>query len=94
MSNYCPCRMKLRNIDSPSSEHAYQWRFLKYIDKTDLADEVLKVPTAAEAESIAPCVPRHIHKDWHGVKKSVMKEIMHIKADYCLHLHFCLQSKH
>ena len=61
-----------------SSEHAYQ-----YIDKSDLAEEVLKAPTAAEAKSIASCVPIHLHKDWHSIKKSVMKEIIHIKADYC-----------
>ena len=83
MSNYFPCRMKMHNIDFPSSEHAYQWRFLQYIDKSDLAEEVLKAPTAAEAKSIAFRVPIHLHKDCHCIKKSVMKEIMHIKADYC-----------
>ena len=44
MSNYFPCHIKMHNIDFPSSEHAYQWRGLRYIDKTDLADEVLKAP--------------------------------------------------
>ena len=85
MSNYIPCQksMKMHNIDFPSSEHAYQWRFLQYIDKSDLAEEVRKAPTAAKAKSIASCVPRHLHKDWHSIKKSVMKEILHIKADYC-----------
>ena len=83
MSNCFPCRMKMHNIDFPSSEHAYQWRFLQYIDKSDLAEEVLNAPTAAEAKSIASRVPIHLHKDWHSIKKSVMKEIMHIKADYC-----------
>ena len=83
MSNYFPCRMKMHNIDFLSSEHTYQWRFLQYIDKADMAEEVLKAPTAAEAKSIASRVPRHLHKDWHSIKKSVMKEIMHIKADYC-----------
>ena len=34
MSNYFPCHIKMHNIDFPSSEHAYQWRFLRYIDKT------------------------------------------------------------
>ena len=44
MSNYFPCRMKMHNTDFPSSEHAYQWRFLQYIGKSDLAEEVLKAP--------------------------------------------------
>ena len=43
--------MKMLNIDFPSSEHAYQWRFLQYIDKSHLAEEVIKAPTAAEAKS-------------------------------------------
>ena len=47
MSNYFSCRMKML-IDFPSSEHAYQLRFLRYIDMTDLANEVLKAPIAAE----------------------------------------------
>ena len=75
--------MKIHNTDFPSSEHAYQWRFLQYIGKSDLAEEVLKAPNAAEAKSIASRVPRRLHKDWHSIKKAVMKEIMHIKADYC-----------
>ena len=86
MSNYFPCHIKMHNIDFISSEHAYQWRFLRYIEKLDLADEVLKAPTVAESKSIASRVPRHLHKDWHSFKKSVMKEIVHIKADYCAHL--------
>ena len=42
MSNKFPCRMKMHNIDFPSIAHAYQWRFLQYIDKSDLDEEVLK----------------------------------------------------
>ena len=66
MSNYFPCRMKMYNIDFASSEHACQWRFLQYIDKSDLTEEVRKAPTAAEAKSIASRVPSHLHKDWHS----------------------------
>ena len=50
MSNYFPCHIKMHNIYFPSSEHAYQWRFLRYIEKSNLADEVMKAPTAAEAK--------------------------------------------
>ena len=50
MSNYFPCRMKMHNIDFASSEHAYQWRFLQYIDTSDLAEEVLKAPTAVQGD--------------------------------------------
>ena len=61
--------MKIHHIDFPSSEPVYQWRFLKYIDKTEVADEVMRAPTADEAKSIASRVPRHLHKDWHSIKK-------------------------
>ena len=48
----------------------------------------LRPPTTAEVKSIASRVPRHLHQDWHSIKKSVMKESMHIKVDYCAL--FCL----
>ena len=54
-----------------------------YIDKPDLAQEVLDVATAAEAKAVASRVPRYLHRDWHTIKKSVIKEILHIKADFC-----------
>ena len=39
MCNYYPSRMKMHGIDFLSSEHAYQWRFLKYIGQHDLTEE-------------------------------------------------------
>ena len=83
MCNYYPSRIKMHGIDFPSSEHVYQWRFLKYIGQHDLAEEALKAPSPAEAKSEAARVPKHPHKDWHLIKKSIMKEILHIKADLC-----------
>lgn len=46
------------------------------------AHEILEASTAAEAKEIASRVPRYLHKDWHQIKLSVMKEILHAKADY------------
>ena len=83
MCNYYPSRMKMHGIDFPSSEHAYQWRFLKYIGQHDLAEEAIKAPSPAEAKAVAARVPKHLHKYWHLIKKSIMKEILHIKADFC-----------
>ena len=73
----------MHGIDFSSSEHAYQWRFLKYIGQHDLAEEAIKAPSPAEAKAVAARVPKHLHKDWHLIKKSIMKEILHIKADFC-----------
>ena len=63
MCNYYPSRMKMHGIDFPSSEHAYQWRFLKYIDHHDLTEEALKAPSPAEVKAIGARVPKHLHKD-------------------------------
>ena len=83
LCNYYPCRIKMHNMEFPSSEHAYHWRFLMYIDKPELAQEVLDAETAAEAKAVASRVPRYLRRDWHTIKMSVMKEILHIKADLC-----------
>ena len=60
----------MHGIDFPSSEH-------------DLAEESIKAPSPAEANAVAARVPKHLHKDWHLTKKSIMKDILHIKADFC-----------
>ena len=57
MSNYFVCSMRVFGHDFMSSEHAYQWRFLTYIDMPDLAHEVLNSLTAADAKAIASRVP-------------------------------------
>ena len=82
MCNYYPSRMKMHRIDFPSSEHAYQWRFLKYIGQHDLTGEAIKATSPAEAKAVVARVPKHLHKDWYLIKKSIMKEILHIKADF------------
>ena len=61
--------MRVYNQEFLSSEHVYQWRFLTYIGMLDLADEVLKASSAAEAKAIALRVPPHLKNDWHSIKK-------------------------
>ena len=73
----------MHGIDFTSSEHAYQWRFLKYIGQHDLPEEAIKAPSPAEAKAVAAREPTHLHKDGHLIKKSIMKVILHIKADFC-----------
>ena len=83
MSNYFMCSVRVFGHDFMSSEHAYQWRFLTYIDMHDLAHEVLNSFTAADAKGIAYRVPNYLHSDWHKIKICVMREILHAKADNC-----------
>ena len=83
LSNFYPCNMKIFEQDFRSSEHAYQWRFLKYLELDDLANEVLAARSPADAKEIAWRVPLELHKGWHSMKRTVMKQILHAKADYC-----------
>ena len=83
MSNYFLTHVKVFDQEFRSSEHAYQWRFLKYIGMDDLAESVLSARTPADAKAIASRVPMEFHKDWHTIKVWVMKDILHAKADYC-----------
>ena len=83
LCNYFLCPMKIYETEFNSSEHAYQWRFLKFLGMDDLANEILDAQSAGDAKVIASRVPRHLHKDWHTIKTTIMKEILHAKADYC-----------
>ena len=66
-----------------SSEHAYQWRFLKHTGEDALAQEVIEASCPADAKAVSTRVPRHLHKNWYSIKMCVMKDILHAKADYC-----------
>ena len=83
LCNYNPSPIKVFETEFPSSEHAYQWRFLMHVGKEELAREVLEAPSPTEAKNIASRVPRHLHRDWHSIKLCIMKKILHAKADFC-----------
>ena len=67
LSNYYPSHVRINNTSFRSSEHVYQWRFLKHIGMDELAQDVLQAPSAA-AKEIAAWIPSSMHKDWHTVK--------------------------
>ena len=73
--------MKMHAIYFPSSEHAYQWRFLKYNDQPDLAEEVLK---ALSLGSILESVCFDIMKDAVYLKHFVLTiaQIMRINLTW------------
>ena len=69
------------NTSFRSSEHAYQWRFLKQIGMDELAQDVLQDPSAAAAKGIAARIPNSMHKDWHTIRTNAMRDVLHAKAD-------------
>ena len=83
LCNYYQSDIKVFGMEFPSVEHAFQWRFLKYVGMDEHAQEVLDTSSPAEAKEIASSIPRQLHKDWHAVKVCAMREILHAKADYC-----------
>ena len=83
LCNYFPCRVKVFDNEFTSSEHAYQWRYLKHIGMDELAPEVLDASSASEAKKIASRAPRDMHNDWHSIMACVMRHILRAKADYC-----------
>ena len=81
LSNYYPCHVRMYNTSFRSSEHAYQWRFLKHIGMDELAQDVLQAPSAAAAKEIAARIPNSMHKDWHTIRTNAMRDVLHAKAD-------------
>ena len=47
----------------------------------ELAEEVLHAPNAAAAKETVARIPKHMHKDRHGVKLNAMPDVLHAKAD-------------
>ena len=56
---------------------------MKYIRMDEHALEIKDTETPAEAKEIVSCIPRYLHRDWHKIKLTVMREILIAKADYC-----------
>ena len=82
LCNYYMCNIKVYNMEFRSAEYAYQWRFMKYIKMDYHALEILDAETPAKANEIASRIPRYLHRDWHKIKLTVMREILIAKAAY------------
>ena len=76
-------KMKLFNMEFLSEEHAYQWRFMKYIKMEEHSLEILNAESPAEAKETASLIPKYLHNDWHQIKLTVMRKIINAKTDYC-----------
>ena len=82
--------LRVFNTHFISAEHAYQWRFMRYIGRDDHAHDILAAWTPAEANEIASRITGYLHQDWHNIKLTVMKDILHAKADCCPLFKICI----
>ena len=80
LCNYYKCNIKVFIMEFPSAEHTYQWRFIRMDDH---ALEILDAESPTAAKEIASHIPRFLHKDWHQIKLTLMRDILIAKADYC-----------
>ena len=83
MCNYYKCNLKVFDMRFQSAEHAYHWRFMKYLGMDEHALEILDARTPNEAKEILSIVPQCQHRDWYSIKLNVMKEILHAKPECC-----------
>ena len=83
MCIYYKCNLKVFDMRFQSAEHAYHWLFMKYLGIDEHALEILDARTPNEAKEISSRVPRCQHRNWHSIKLSVMKEILHATAACC-----------
>ena len=54
LCNYYLSPLKVFETEFASSEHAYQWRFLRHIGEDALAQEVLEASCPADAKAVYP----------------------------------------
>ena len=57
LCNYYLCEVNVYDQKFKSSEHAFQWKFAKYVGRDDLAQDILESTTPERAKSIASRVP-------------------------------------
>ena len=53
LCNYYPSHIKVFDMEFPTVEHAYQWRFLKYIGMDEHAQQIMETHSPAKAKEIA-----------------------------------------
>lgn len=78
-SNFSAFNIWWMNRYYDTSEHAYQC--MKFPDRNDIASDIYLAPSAHEAFKIAERHRSERRPDWDDVKVSIMKGILHAKAD-------------
>lgn len=75
-SNFSAFTVRYHEHEWPTAEHAYQ---AAKFDERDIKIMIKRAPSAYEAKKIARGFDDEKREDWHTVKLSIMKEIVHAK---------------
>lgn len=78
LSNFYICSLKVFHRIFKSVEHAYQYMKAVYYDRTELAEEICRQPTAWGAKNLAKQVLTE--DSWHENKLDIMRDIIRAKA--------------
>ena len=79
--NYWPVKISLDDQEFKSAEHAYLWYYCTEVNEPEIAEQVFRAETAAEAKRLSRNLP--YGKDfslWNEKKLSIMKRILEAKA--------------
>ena len=85
LSNFSAFRLRWKDFDFPTSEHAYQWE--KFADFRvasagwSIRPRILNAPSAHEAFKIAEQNKEHVRAGWHDVRVGIMRDILRAKAE-------------
>lgn len=80
LSNFSSFRVKWRDIDFDTSEHAYHCEKF-FLTVIGIAHEIQGARSAHEAFKIAETNRAYRRDDWDDVKVDIMREILRAKAD-------------
>ena len=78
LSNFSAFRLKWRDIDFDTSEHAYHWE--KFSEEHWIQEYIKRAQSAHEAFKIAESHKEFRRKDWDDIKVDIMREILEAKA--------------
>ena len=81
LSNFHRCQVTMDGCQYDSAEHAYQFLKLRYLEKNDLADCVLRASSPAEAKKIAARIEEPDKQRWNQVKCEAMFKVLKSKAE-------------
>lgn len=79
LSNFSSFRVKYKDIDFDTSEHAYH--FEKFPNNFGIRSQIAQARSAHHAFKIAEANSDLKRKDWNDVKVSIMKEILKAKVE-------------
>ena len=93
LSNYFYCSINVDNIMFKTLEHAYQYQKCVFLNRLDLADDILNAETPREAKSISAQLSLHDGMvEWNKVKVDIMGKLLKTKWSNCAQFSHTLMS--